>query len=80
MSNDKRTEAEKIEILESLGWDYAGSSDGAGDMFMYWDDVSEDMPDWVPDAVTSCECLDVVWGWYVEFKRATTPEESEGEE
>ena len=74
------TDDDKIAILEALGWDYAESSDGTGDIFLYWDDPSRDMPEWCTGNVTSCECLEVVWGWYVEFKRATTPGEREGEE
>ena len=64
MSNERTTD-EMVEILESLGWDYAESSDGTGDMFLYWDHT-KDMPAWCPDAITSCECLDDVWKWYLE--------------
>ncbi len=62
---EKTTIKEMIEILESLGWDYAESSDETGDMFLYWDHT-KDMPEWCPDAITSCECLDDVWRWYLE--------------
>ena len=54
---------EMTEILESLGWDYAESSDGTGDMFLYWDHTKK-MPAWCPDTITSCECLETVWQWY----------------
>ena len=59
-------EKEKIEILEALGWVYQESSDGTGDMFMYWDDPTKEMPEWCSDNTTSCECLDDVWQWYCE--------------
>lgn len=58
------SENEKIEILEAFGWDYAESSDGTGDMFMYWAELGKEMPDWCSDNTTSCECLDDVWQWY----------------
>lgn len=58
------SENEKIEILEALGWVYEESSDGTGDMFMYWDDPTKEMPEWCSDNITSCECLDDVWQCY----------------
>ena len=63
---ESESEEDKIALLESLGWDYAESSDGTGDMFMYWEDAAKDMPEWCPDGATSCECLEDVWRWYIE--------------
>ncbi len=65
------SENEKIEILEALGWVYEESSDGTGDMFMYWDDPAKEMPEWCSDNTTSCECLDNVWEWYCDSKKET---------
>jgi len=52
------------EGLCGLGWDYAESSDGTGDMFMYWDEPTKEMPDWCPRSTSSCECIEDVWRWF----------------
>lgn len=51
------------EGLESMGWDYAESSDGTGDKFMYWSDPTKNMPKWCPQNTTSCECIEDVFSW-----------------
>ena len=93
---DRKTETRRLRVqdittdemnqqLEGFGWDYAESSDGTGDMFMYWDHTSGDPPKWA-DWITSCECIEDVfasfwnsiypgswerndWVWVFTFKR-----------
>lgn len=60
---------EMVEIVEGFGWDYAESSDGTGDMFVYWDHLNGDMPDWAGDNMTSCECLETIYEMYVNQKK-----------
>ena len=52
-----------LEHLDSFGWDYAESSDGTGDMFMYWDHLNGDPPGWA-DWVSSCETIEDVFKAY----------------
>lgn len=52
---------EMLQDLDGLGWDYAESSDGTGDMFMYWDHLNGDMPKWCGENMTSCECLETIF-------------------
>ncbi len=52
-------------LAEGLGsycWDYAESSDGTGDMFMYADHTVES-PSWCPNNMSSCECIEDVFSW-----------------
>lgn len=51
------------EGIEFLGWDYAESSDGTGDKFLYWNNIQQDMPKWCPNSATSCECIEDVFSW-----------------
>ncbi len=68
MSNQMIFDGEKVqEFLESMGWDYAESSDGTGDKVLYWDDVTQDMPGWCSKNTTSCKTIEDVFGMLMDF-------------
>ena len=52
------------EGIETFGWEYAESSDGSGDEFLYWTEPTKEMPLWCPESATSCECIEEVFSWF----------------